>query len=308
MSRLHRECRQFDPVIAHQYHLGENMISVSINVSDSRFFWYLDLSWFAHSELYKNEASEKLYSAIICDGKKEEIQFPIKYKHCHSFKNDNKIFNKIKHKNNPEPINVQVALSQILNEFHDDTVIELIDHDMFHFRPHPKIEINHDEFIVCDLYEKWHLHSLTSNKHVISQFLGSDDPVSFYNGGHVPIIGTVKTFKKILDDWIRIHISILRKEKGDTQESNDICWWAGMYSFNAVCEIHKIKMIAKNYCYIPDANSLTDEMYIGHFSVDKRFNKRNYPFIYEQDFLENDYYHMIKRWNHNMIIERWKRI
>lgn len=282
------------------------MISVSINVSDSKYFWYLDLSWFAHNKLYRNKASEKLYSAIIFDEKKEQIKFPIKHKHCYSFKHNKTIFDKIKHKKKSEPINVQIALSQILNDFQDDTIIELIDHDMFHFRPHPKIEINHDEFIVCDVYEKWHLHSLTLNKHVISEFLKPNDPISFYNGGHVPIIGTVKTFKKILDDWIRIHVSILRKENGDTTESNNICWWAGMYSFNAVCEIHKIKMIAKNYCYIPDANALTDEMYIGHFSVDHRFNKHDYPLVYEQNFLSNDYYNMIKNWNHDMIVERWK--
>lgn len=279
------------------------MISLPININDSRFLWNLDLFWYAHQQIYADDAKHKAYSAIISDGKKSKINLSIKYKFCKSHKQYPDLIKTNKIIQNLEPLNVQIALKQVLFEFNDDVIIELIDHDMFHFKKHPKIEVEHDHFLVCDLYEKWHLHSLTSNKHVIEPFVKSSN---FYNGGHVPIIGTVKTFKKILDDWIKIHVEILLQQTNDSEESKQICWWAGMYSFNAVCEIHQIKMISKNYCYIPDANNFMNDMYIGHYSVDHRFNKRNYPLIYDQDFLNNDYYNMIRKWIYNKSIERWK--
>lgn len=274
------------------------MISIPINVSDSRFLWYLDLFWFAHQEIYKDAANEKVYSVVI-DDKNSDLNLSLKHKICSSWTGNSEIYNRLKEVSEIlcVPINVQVALRSILDELDDSTVIELLDHDMVHFRPHPQMTIEHNQFFVCDLYENWHLYSLSKHKSVIDPFLNPFESSRFYNGGHVPIIGTVKTFKKILSDWIDIHIKIILNEPRTTKPSELICWWAGMYSFNAACEINKVQMIAKNYCYIPGANDLTDEMYICHYSIDKRFDKREYPNINSQNFLNNDFYSMIKKWN-----------
>lgn len=274
------------------------MISIPINVNDSRFIWYLDLFWFAHQEIYQDVAYDKCYSLIIKDNSSKNIDLSIRHKLCNPW-NETSLFDRLKSAQQQlcVPINMQIALQSILDEFDDSTVLELLDHDMFHFRPHSKIEVNDDQFLVCDVYENWHLYSLTKNKNVINPFLNPFQPNSFYNGGHVPIIGNVKTFKKILNDWINIHVEILLREYADTRQAKLNCWWAGMFSFNAACEINKVQMIAKNYCYIPGANNLTDEMYIGHYSVDQRFNKKKYPQINKQDFLDNEFYSMIKKWN-----------
>lgn len=274
------------------------MISIPINVSDSRFFWYLDLFWFAHQEIYKDDANNKVYSIVI-NNNNNDIDLSIKHKVCNPWTANSKIYNLLQEVpiHLCAPINMQIGLLSILDELEDSTVIELLDHDMFHFRSHPKITVEHNQFFVCDIYEDWHLHSMSKHKSVINPFLNPFQRIRFYNGGHVPIIGTARTFKKILSDWIDIHIKIILNETRTTKQSELICWWAGMYSFNAACEISKVQMIAKNYCYIPGITDLTDEMYIGHYSVDQRFNKKKYPQINKQDFLDNDFYSMIKKWN-----------
>lgn len=271
------------------------MITVPVNVLHPAYLWHLDLCCYAHRSVYGTCYQEKIYSAIV---KQLPISFnlryPVVHKICEPWSNDTDLMSKLSSVESGlcVPLNIQTGLRDIIDAFDDSAVIELIDHDMMHFRRHPEITVADSEFLVCDVYEKWHLLSLTDHRRIIDHFV--DNRAEFYNGGFVPIIGRVGTFKKILADWIDIHVSILTKDPPEPKRT--IGWWAGMYAFNAACEKNRVRMTAKNYCYIPGINDLTDDMYIAHYSVDPRFNKKRYPDIDPDHFLDNDFYRLIKNW------------
>ena len=274
------------------------MITVPVNVYNTGFLWHLNLFWHAHNNVYGDLALHKVYSAVINQDDIEsdfDLGVLLRHKICQPWQQYADLVEKLKDVNPGlcVPLNIQVGLQQIIDDFEDFQVIELVDHDMLHFRKHHNYFVNDNEFMVCDLYEKWHLHSLTTNKSIVDHVLDNNNQAQFYNGGFVPIIGTAYTFKKILADWIDMHIKILVKQP---TESNNICWWAGMYSFNAACEKHGIHMIPRNFCYVPGINELSDEMYIAHYSVDPRFDKKKYPNLDLSLFLDNDFYNLVKSW------------
>jgi hypothetical protein len=55
-------------------------------------------------------------------------------------------------------------------------------------------------------------------------------------------------------------------------------------------------MIAKDICYIPSINKLSQQHYIAHYSVDHRFNKKTYPKFDINNFENNEFYDIIKTW------------
>lgn len=271
------------------------MITVPINVYHPAYTWHLDLLDYVHQRVYGSLYKEKLYSVLIQQYTGLlEFNRGLKYKLSKPWYHDHGLRERLQSMEPGlcVPLNIQTGLRDIINEFCDDAVVELLDHDMFHFRPHPAIDVAEDEFLVCDLYENWHLHSRSTHKGVVDNLV-ADNSMKFYNGGFVPIIGRVSAFKKILNDWIDMHVEILTKEP---RVSNLIGWWAGMYSFNAACERNRIRMTATNYCYIPNLNTLTDEMYIAHYSSDPIFDKRKFPDIDVNTFPDNVFYNTVKSW------------
>lgn len=273
------------------------MISVPIAVHNSLFKWQLDLFWFNHKIVYAKDAPAKAKGVIIkrnslSETKTELMEWPLDIPHqmCES------VFDYMP-KHFPQgsslvavPLNIQSGLEQILSSFNDDDVIELLDCDMFHLKKHPPVFVENDELVVSDVYEQWHLRSTTEHKKVIERYFENNG--RYYNGGFVPIIGKVSTFRKILPEWIAIHIDIL---KCDWPEET-IKWWAGMYALQAACEKNKVNMIARDYCYIPGFNNLSENHYICHYSVDKLFNKKAFPHIKAETFENNIFYDRIKSW------------
>jgi hypothetical protein len=187
------------------------------------------------------------------------------------------------------PLNTQVGLAQVLPMFADDAVLEVVDCDMLHFRPCQQ-QVSDNELVVSDVYESWHLRSLTHNRHVIDRYF--ENGGAYYNGGWVPIIGNAKTFRVILKEWIAIHIDILRRSY-----SEPVHWWAGMFALQAACEKAKVRMVGRDCCYVPGITELTATQHVGHYSVDSLFDKRKYPKLDVVKFdNRNPFYAMIKAW------------
>ena len=69
-----------------------------------------------------------------------------------------------------------------------------------------------------------------------------------------------------------------------------------MYSLQAACEQNKIKMISKDYCYVPNVNTLTDNHYIVHYSCDPIFNKNKINNLDLTLFKSNIFYDRVKQW------------
>jgi hypothetical protein len=279
-----------------------SMISVPIAVNNYNFKMQLELFWFNHKATYgENAAREKLRAVIIkrntaAEQKKDICEWAGDIPHFMA----EAYFDLRKDLTNPYylPINIQLGLDQVIDAFDDEQIIELLDCDMFHFRPHPELTVADDEIIVSDIYEEWHLKSLSDHRDVIAPFFKNEG--NYYNGGFVPIIGKVKTFKKLLPDWIELHKRIV-----EAQTNCDLLWWAGMYSLQAACENNAIWMRAMDLCYVPCINALRDNHYIAHYSVDYRFNKKTWPTIDISSFEENKYYSRVLDWmrQKNMITE-----
>ena len=269
------------------------MISVPVAVNTPLFQWQLDLFWFNHLDVYGNEAYQKALAIIIKRNHSSSPtinQFPwhqdIPNQLCESFFDYNL---GIKEDGILLPLNIQVGLIQTISKFKDDDVIELLDCDMFHLKKHPNLSVGKNELIVSDIYEKWHLKSLSGNKRIIGNYTGNK--TNYYNGGFVPIIGRAETFKKILLDWIWFHKDIATKEV-DT----NIRWWAGMYALQAACEYNSVKMNSMNILYVPGINELERSHYIVHYSVDTLFDKKRFPNIDVSKFKDNVYYDKIRSW------------
>ncbi len=117
----------------------------------------------------------------------------------------------------------------------------------------------------------------------------------------MPIVGTARTFKKILYEWKAIHMDILSRSYDRL-----IHWWAGMFAFSAACEKKRVQMIAADTCYIPNVNKLNSNHYIAHYSVDPIFDKKSYPRIDVAKFPDNDFYNLVKSWPNILIPNRLK--
>ena len=276
--------------------MGE-MISIPVAVHTDLFKWELDLFWFNHRMTY-DDADKRAKAIIVKRNYLHEephhaLEWPIQIPHhmCES------LYDYLPSETGVVsmghiclPLNIQVGLAQVLHTFDDDQVIEVLDCDMFHFRKAPEMQIDDDELYVCDLYEEWHLKSLTEHRNVIDIYFQNEG--KFYNGGFVPIVGKVRTFKRIMYEWTAVHIDILKRDYWPEL----IKWWAGMYALQAACEKARVTMIAKDFCYIPGANALADHHYLCHYSIDAKFNKKTFPKIDVSDFERNVYYDRVLQW------------
>jgi len=269
------------------------MISVPIAVNNNHFRMQLELFWFNHKVTYgESAAREKLRAVIVKrntvgEQPKDICEWAGDIPHVMA----DAFFDVRKDLTNPVlcPINIQLGLSQVIAAFDDEQVIEVLDCDMFHLRPHPDLTVEDDDLIVADIYEEWHLRSLTDHKNVIEPFFKNGG--NYYNGGFVPIIGKAKTFRKILPVWIELHKLIVK-----AQSDGQLQWWAGMYSLQAACENNAVRMRAMDLCYVPGINALNDDHYIVHYSVDHRFNKNAWPDIDVGSFEENEFYTRVLAW------------
>jgi hypothetical protein len=276
------------------------MISVPIAVNNSNFRMQLRLLWFNHKVTYGESAAGKKLLALIIkrnyvdEETKEICEWAGDIPHVMA----EAYFDVRNDLTNPHylPINIQLALSQVIASFDEEQIIEVLDCDMFHLRPHPELTVEDNELIVADIYEEWHLRSLTDNKHVIAPFFKNGG--NYYNGGFVPIIGKAKTFKRLLPGWIEIHKLIV-----DARSDPDLQWWAGMYSLQAACENNAVRMRAMDVCYVPGINALTDNHYIAHYSVDHRFDKKHWPSVNINSFESNHFYNRVLEWmRHEKIV------
>lgn len=267
------------------------MITIPVAVNNDFFEKQLNLFWFNHQKIYGVDASKKCFP-IVALQHKNDLNFcsnaPYKFVNdwsCYFFNRE--------YHGGLSPLNIQTGLLEVIDYFNKNEIIELIDCDMFHIKKAPKFNIEDNEFIVCDVYENWHLKSNSSNKYIIEKFLKQN--YFKYNGGFVPIIGKVKTFKKILNDWIDLHIKIF-----DSVKTQQLKWWAGMYSFQIACANNDIKMTSMDLCYLPNINELNHNHYICHYSCDPIFNKgkmlgdiKNFD---SSKFPQNIFYTAVKDW------------
>jgi hypothetical protein len=271
------------------------MISIPIAVYNDTFKWQLSLFWRSHKKVYGEQSNKKAFAVIVERNTINEPEFKnfdwnidITYEICKPF------FEFEKDIKDPifVPLNIQYGLKQIIHCFDDDEIIEVLDCDMFHIKPHPDVRPKDDEIYVSAIYENWHLKSLTSNKHVIEKYLKPNH--GDYNGGFVPLVGKAKTFKKILDDWIDFHVKIVKDNPASNLES--IRWWSGMYSFQVACANNNVNLIARDWCHVPPETSLSDSHYVCHYSCDRIFDKRKIHEINLNNFPKNKYYEFVKDW------------
>ena len=196
------------------------------------------------------------------------------------------------------PINVFTAAKQIIQHLNDDEVVEIIDADLVHLKPHPDKYDNlpYDLVIADNIYEDWHMHISTpesTNRKVIEEYLWHD--MNAYINGGFNVIGRVKTIKKIIDDVIRFSCLVTEKEKG-----NQHSWWCAMHGLNIACHNHRIKMVSENNCYYPNINQLKDSHYIAHYSCDPLFDKHKIPNVDTSKFPDNLFYNQAKEWLKNI--------
>ena len=270
-----------------------HIITIPTAVHNEAFRWQLDLFWFGQRRLYGRSAHKRTHAVIIrrngpTDRRVQVLDWHSSIPHtlCESFFDKGLMAFRL----SALPLNIQAGLQQILPQFADDDVLEVIDCDMVPFRA-IDYTIGDNELIVCNAYERWHLRSLTKNRHVIAQYF--DNGGGYYNGGFVPIIGKAKTFGMLLPDWIAIHIDILLKPYPYL-----IHWWAGMFALQAACQRCKIRMIAQDCCYIHGVTKLSKEQHIGHYSSPgDPFNKFAYPSVDRRRLdRRNLFYATIHKW------------
>ena len=276
------------------------MISVPIATNDIAFRNQLSIFWDNHKLIYGDNAYKKAHAIIVSQNYPEQekighdewsldIPSTVVEPYWSYLKRENS--------NLLLPINIQVGLSQIIDKFEDDEILELIDCDMFHLREYKEQEVNENEFLVCEIYENWHLKSNSDSYGVIENFLDKDQ--SGYNGGFVPIIGYVKTFKKILKYWTNMHLQVF-----DSTDERLTKWWSGMYSFQVACANHGIKMKAIDNCYVPGVNELKENHHIAHYCCDTVFDKKKElrkPDKFDYSGFPNNYfYDRVKDWMKKM--------
>ncbi len=271
------------------------MISIPIAVYNGLFEWQLSLFWTQHKKVYGEDAYKKAFAVIIERNRKTENKctsfnwgLDIPYKLCQAH------FDHV-----PEasedffmPMNIQVGLQQVIDLFDDEETIELLDCDMFHIKPFHEEKVNDDEFFVSTVCENWHLKSLSDNKNIVEKYLKPNN--CGYIGGFGPVIGKVKTYKKMLNDWIDLHIKMVNDHLG--KEFELIRWWCGMYSFQAACANNNVKMIDRDWVHTPPTNIINENHYICHYSCDKNFDKKKFPKTNPLYYPDNAYYAAIKEW------------
>jgi hypothetical protein len=270
------------------------MITVPVAVNNGFFEWQVSLWWWNHWVTYGDEAAAKAFLILIDKNYGyEEFRSPawvpsgLPYALCTGVW---AVPTKYQVSQQELPLNIQVGLRQIIDRFPENEILEVIDCDLFHFRHHPRFAPPDGSLVVCDLYEGWHLRSLTTNRRIIEPYF--ENGGAYYNGGFVPIIGKASTFKAIITEWEAVHRDIIARPYGQS-----IHWWAGMFALQAACEKAKVTMIGKDWCFIPGVNQLNRSHYIGHYSCDREyFPKYKFPHIDVGRFPSNVYYARLKAW------------
>ena len=272
--------------------MSNNPLTIFVAPHTEMYRWSVDLYWHAQKKLYKEKAYDTTKIAIIKRNKPHEpkqetvtwnIDIPHKLVEAY-YDYDTSIS---KEDGYYLPITIQYGILQILKDIPDEQVIELIECDMFHLAQTPPYNIDDNMIITDDVYEKWHLKSQTDNKHHIKPFIRGRIK---YNGGFFPIIINAKTLKKLIYPWIKAHIDLLHSDiKGNER------WWAGMYALQIACQNENIRMLNENLCYIPGINDIEGKR-ICHYSVDQKFNKKNFPNIDVDKFPFNTFYNIVKEW------------
>lgn len=249
------------------------MISLPVAVHIDTFEWQLDLFWDRHRRIYGPQARERAHAVIIRRNtpegpRAEALAWPTDVPHtlCESFFD----LGLAAYAGVGVPLNIQAGLVQVLPGMPDDAVVEVLDCDMFHLRPAPDFAVGHGQLVVCDLYEAWHLRSLDANRDVIAPYF--EHGGAGYNGGFVPIVGTVGTLRRLLPEWIAVHVDILARPL-----AGELHWWAGMFALQAACEKARVAMIARDCCYIPGAGRPSPAQHVAHYSVDRVFDKHRFP-------------------------------
>lgn len=133
------------------------MISVPVAVNNAFFQWQLELWWWNQKRLYGDDSWSKSMAIVIDKNYTNDKPYPkdwltniphILVKGIWSAPVSDKPITET-----DLPLNIQQGLKQVLSYFADDSVIELIDCDMFHLKPAPKVTVRDDMLVVCDLYE-----------------------------------------------------------------------------------------------------------------------------------------------------------
>lgn len=278
------------------------MISLPLAVNAGNFELQLSLLWYHHRKLYGANAWRKVVAMIVkrnLPGEQKTNDNPwnisvpyVMTESCFDYLNLETV--------DYLPLNTITSLAQVLPLFDDDEVLEVIDCDQFHIRPHPVFNIQ-DNQIICDaIYEDWHLKSTTSNKHMVMPFIAVSAIVRQinsmqypYNGGFVPIIAKAKTFRKIVIDWIQATKKIFQHAK-----VKEIAYWSSMYGLQVACANNNIEMRGQECVYIPPF-PLKDSHYCCHYSVDTKFDKKKINTIDDIDvskFDDNIFYNGIRDW------------
>ena len=269
------------------------MISVPVAVNNRFFRWQLQFWWHSQNAIYGSEARKKSHAIVVDRNCAEDTPLDKSWLSTipHSYLDGSwvePVHSVVREQD--RPLNIQYGLKQILHRFEDDQILEVIDCDMVHIRPHPEIVVRDNMLLVSDIYEDWHLKSLTDNRYVIEPYF--ENGGRFYNGGFVPIIGKVSTLKKIIYEWEAIHRDLLKRGLQFELE-----WWAGMYALQAACEKAKVSMIAEDYCYVPGINSLSSSHYIAHYSCSKEFfPKYQFPNIAFDKMPHDLFYDSVRNW------------
>ena len=226
------------------------MISLPIVVNNEYFKWQLMLWWWNQKLVYGSKAVNKSRAIVISKNFRSEATRShdwlkdIPHVYCDGASQDPIVGEDLRVLD--LPLNIQYGVREAIKDLPDEQIIEILDGDMFHLRAHPKIVVRDDMLLVSDIYENWHLKSLTIHRPVIERYF--ENGGRFYNGGFVPIVGKVKTFRKIMYEWIAIHRDILKRD--DIIETKPFRWWGGMFALQAACEKAKVTMIADDTCYI----------------------------------------------------------
>ena len=272
------------------------MISIPCTVANAYFKKQISFFQFQHLEVYGEQATNKAIIPIVKynhfnETPVEDVDWDMKL----PYRMVNSVYDYIdSDKQWHIPINVFTAAKQIIETLNDDEVVEIIDADLVHLKPHPLIydHIDYDVVIADAIYENWHMHISSpngANRMVLSEYLTHSDE-GYINGGF-NVIGKVKTIKKIIDDVIKYSSLITEKEQG-----NQHSWWCAMHGLNIACHNHRIKMIDDKNCYYPNINQLDEKHYIAHYSCDPIFNKHKIPNIDTSIFPDNLFYNQAKKW------------
>ena len=190
-------------------------------------------------------------------------------------------------------INVFSAVKQVVDEFDDEDTLCITDMDVIPMGPINVREVEENEVLCFSGYENWHMFIADKSKQNYNkiQHLLTHNEEGYMNGGFVPILIKVKTFKKIVDDVIKISETIIESNEPQTWK-----WWSCMTGFSIACHNHKINMVGVDNTYIPNFNELQPQHSFTHYSVDPIFNKHTFPNHSIQDYPKNGFYRFVKDW------------